>query len=604
MDYFTILNLKKEPFSNSPDPEFFFHSRQHLDCLQKLELSLLLRRGLNVIIGDVGTGKTTMCRQLIRRFSQKDEVETHLILDPYFLNASEFLSTVTRMFTGKKLPAGSHDWQAKEVIKQYLFSKGVDQNKTIVLIIDEGQKIPVFCLEILREFLNYETNEFKLLQIVIFAQKEFEGTIRKYPNFADRINLYHQLKPLSFRDTRLMIKYRLEKSSNSPKKLHLFTYQALWAVYRITGGYPRKIINLCHHTILSMIIQNRSKIGYFLVSTCARRVFPEEAQKKRHVRTAAAVAAMIAVTLLILRPSDPLSFLQSRGIQSLKTLFSQPRSRQISTPVSRSTSQTTYGTRIAGSDFSGLNRSESDLELPLNESAPAQTEDSFTEKNINTVAQSENKSDATTNPAPSAEAQPTGTEQPEKIEEQAPQLASADKTSPTGRSELTSESTYSTILGQLTLQRNETLSRIIQRVYGGYSSRYFKSFIMANPGIEDPDRVEVGQIVSLPAIPARVKPPETPVWWVKVDEKDSLEAAFNILRSLSDSLPAIRLIPHWNPSGGTKFALILNKAFKDEQTARSEMLKIPAGISPNPTIVSLWEKGTVYFADPFLNLKN
>ena len=68
MDYFTILNLNREPFSNSPDPDYFYHSRQHLDCLQKLELSLHLRRGLNVIIGDVGTGKTTLCRQIICRF--------------------------------------------------------------------------------------------------------------------------------------------------------------------------------------------------------------------------------------------------------------------------------------------------------------------------------------------------------------------------------------------------------------------------------------------------------------------------------------------------------------------------------------------------------
>ncbi|MGD8724773.1 MAG: type II secretory pathway protein, partial [Desulfobacterales bacterium] len=71
MDYFNILNLKQEPFSNSPDPDFFFHSREHRECLQKLELSLLLRRGLNVIIGDVGTGKTTLCRQLIRNFAKR-----------------------------------------------------------------------------------------------------------------------------------------------------------------------------------------------------------------------------------------------------------------------------------------------------------------------------------------------------------------------------------------------------------------------------------------------------------------------------------------------------------------------------------------------------
>jgi general secretion pathway protein A len=81
MDYFNILSLKQEPFSNSPDPEFFFHSREHLECLQKLELSLLLRRGLNVIIGDVGTGKTTLCRQLIRRFTKREEINTHLILE-------------------------------------------------------------------------------------------------------------------------------------------------------------------------------------------------------------------------------------------------------------------------------------------------------------------------------------------------------------------------------------------------------------------------------------------------------------------------------------------------------------------------------------------
>lgn len=603
MDYFTILNLSREPFSNSPDPEFFFHSRQHLDCLQKLELSLLLRRGLNVIIGDVGTGKTTMCRQLIRRFSPKDEVETHLILDPSFLNASDFLSTVTELFTGKKLPAGSHDWQAKEKIKQHLFSKGVDENKTIVLIIDEGQKIPVFCLEILREFLNYETNEFKLLQIVIFAQKEFEGTIRKYPNFADRINLYHQLRPLSFRDTRLMIKYRLEKSSNSARKLHLFTYLALWAIYRLSGGYPRKIINLCHQSILSMIIQNRSKVGYLLVNTCAHRVFPEEARKKRRIRTAAAVAGVIAAVLLILQPSDRYRALQSRGIQNLMAIFSPNRNQQISIPVPKPRPRT-YSAPIVASEFPDLNRSESDRELPIEQKETARAAGSVGEQSVASITSVEDGSDTSTEPDPLPVAQLGSTEQPDKMAVQPQESAAADKKLPEAHQTAASEATYSRILGQLALQRNETLSRIIQRVYGGFSSRYFKSFIMANPQIEDPDRVEVGQIISLPAIPARVKPPEIPVWWVKVDEKDSLEAAYNSLRNLSDSSFAVRLIPYWSPSDGTRFALVLNRAFKDEQTARSELAKIPAGIASNPTITSWGDKETVYFSNPYLDMRN
>ena len=273
MDYFSILNLNKEPFSNSPDPEYFFNSQQHVSCLQKLELSLRLRRGLNVVIGEVGTGKTTLCRQLLRRFSDDTEIESHLILDPYFSTPHEFLLAVTETLTNDKYPEDIDDYRLKENIKHALFTKGVDENKTVVLIIDEGQKIPVFCLELLREFLNFETNDYKLLQIAIFAQREFDNTLKEHANFADRINLYHLLKPMNFRDTRSMIQYRLNQSSTAAKRLTLFSYPALWAIYRATNGYPRKIVNLCHRSILTMIIQNKSKANWFLVQSCIRRVF-------------------------------------------------------------------------------------------------------------------------------------------------------------------------------------------------------------------------------------------------------------------------------------------------------------------------------------------
>ena len=102
MDYFKILNLNREPFSNSPEPEFFFQSSEHLACLQQLELAIRLRRGLNVVMGDVGTGKTTLCRELILRFAEseedRNEVETHLLLDPAFSTPREFLATVATTF--------------------------------------------------------------------------------------------------------------------------------------------------------------------------------------------------------------------------------------------------------------------------------------------------------------------------------------------------------------------------------------------------------------------------------------------------------------------------------------------------------------------------
>ncbi|MGB5749696.1 MAG: AAA family ATPase [Desulfobacterales bacterium] len=588
MDYFSILNLKKEPFSNSPDPEFFFHSRQHLDCLQKLELSLLLRRGLNVIIGEVGTGKTTLCRQLIRRFAQKEEVETHLILDPHFLNASEFLATVTKLLVGKKPVAGSHDWQIKEHIKQHLFRKGVDQEKTVVLIIDEGQKIPAFCLEILREFLNYETNEYKLLQIVIFAQKEFENTVRKYPNFADRINLYHQLRPLSFNDTRLMIKFRLEKSNNSRRKLNLFTHPALWAIYRITGGYPRKIINLCHQSILSMIIQNRSKSSYFLVRACARRVFPEESRRRKIIVAGAALAGAAAVLVLSLLPLDGIITLPSRGVKNIRALFSQNSELEISTPLPQA-SPPTVRAQLAPSEFPKPLRAKTATksEIPKKMAKP-----------VNKDAQLITPAEIVkTGESPKAEQAP---ENGDKI-----QIAAVVETVTDDIQTVSVPApTSSSILGQITLRRDETLSRIIQRVYGNFNSKYFKSFILANPDIEDPDRVEVGQIISLPAIPAEVAPADRPVWWVKVDETDLLEDAYNVLRNYPDNSPSMRLIPYWTPENGTQFSVVLKRLFKDEQAARNELAFVPAGLLSNSEVVSSWDRKSVYFADPYFGQKH
>jgi hypothetical protein len=195
-------------------------------------------------------------------------------------------------------------------------------------------------------------------------------------------------------------------------------------------------------------------------------------------------------------------------------------------------------------------------------------------------------------------------DQPPELAEKAPLVAAKEKKPPDTLTELPSAHTFSTMLGRITLKRNETLSRIIMRVYGSYNAKYFKSFIIANPEIEDPDRVEVGQIISLPAIPARVTPLGIPLWWVKVDEKDSLEAAYNILRNYPTGSPAVRLIPHWNPANGTRFAVVLDMLFKDEHAAGSQLEKLPAEPVFNPAILADWDKQTVYFSNPYFNGKH
>lgn len=297
MEYFRSFNLDQEPFSNSPDPGLFFESRQHLEALQKLEISIRLKRGLNVVSGDVGTGKTTLSRQLIQKISQDKDIVYSLLLDPGFSSNADFLNTIYRLFEDRP-QADLDENSLKEAIKTFLFKKGVDENKTLVLIIDEGQKLPVFCLEILRELLNYETNDQKLLQIVIFAQKEFEPVVASLANFEDRINFRYQLSPLGFSETKALINFRVNQSLMPGETMAFFSFFAYFALFYYTRGYPRKIIHLCHHIILGLIVEDQSRAGFFFVRTCAKKVFLSSPKKIGLLPVCIAVVLGIAALFL------------------------------------------------------------------------------------------------------------------------------------------------------------------------------------------------------------------------------------------------------------------------------------------------------------------
>jgi len=605
MDYFSILKLNKEPFSNSPDPEFFFQSRQHLNCLQKVELSLRLRRGLNVVIGDVGTGKTTLCRQIIRGFANDEAAETHLILDPHFSSSSEFLATIAEMFEGDKPPSGSNDWQVKEIIKQYIFRKGVDEKKTVILIIDEGQKIPPFCLEILREFLNYETNEYKLLQIVIFAQKEFESTLKAHDNFADRINLYHLLGPLNFEDTRLMIQFRIRQSSEVSPAPVLFTFPALWAIYRSTGGYPRKIINLCHQCILAMIIQNRTKAGRSTVRSCVERSISRPSRKSRRfaiaaLTTMAALALMAGVAherlrmpvawknLVLLKSNLP-DDSPHAGVPEIQNKTDTEKSRTATAPL-----------HLTALEKPSTQPVERPATGPLidNLDGPAPTERSTSKPATKRLG----------DPAPAERSAPEpGIKKPveTRLTEHPTSKQEADDADLETDSKALHEkplerNALPLLLGQVALKRNDSLWRLIEKVYGVFTYQHLNSLMKVNPHIRHPDHTEVGQLIYIPAIPAPAKPVPTEIWWIKIGEEDHLDAAINRLRSYPKDAPPIRLVPYWNRLIGLKFAVILKDYFFDEASARNQLSKLLPLVSPKGKILSSWVEDTVFFADPLL----
>jgi general secretion pathway protein A len=596
MDYFSILQLEKEPFSNSPDPTFFFKSRQHQDCLQKVELALRLKRGLNVVMGDVGTGKTTLCRQLIRRFQADEQVDTHLILDPAFDTPKAFLKTVAELLSQEECDPTADAWELKEIIKKSLFKKGVDEECTIILIFDEGQKLPSFVIELLREFLNYETNTHKLLQIAIFAQCEFETTLKDHANFADRVNLLHRLAPMSFRDTRELIRYRLKQSSASPKPLPLFTLPAMWAIYRSTRGYPRRIINLCHQSLLAMIIQNRTKASLMLVRSCVRRAIGHPGRRHWRPLTSLLLVLLIAVAIstLLPEPYSPVSHLAS-ALQRRPWLSVHPVDRAMPS----SSSQVATGVRQesatleanSGSPTITSHEAGAALDDLLVGDAPFMEEPMAVPPPDPMVPQNVPPEGADTVPAPTGSRAPARTDPARSVDEKATgavQTAAAA----TGRPLL---------LGRLKVASGDTLVRLVRRIRGNYDPKYLDSLLALNPHIKDPDDIAIADEILFPATPVKVSPLIDRTFWLQLDESALLHQAYDFLTKCRDTGMTVQLVPYWTATEGLRFVVLAAGAFPSSEAVRLKMSALPADLSARSRIRSRshWGRAPVFYASPF-----
>ncbi|MFZ2356245.1 MAG: AAA family ATPase [Candidatus Omnitrophota bacterium] len=270
MSYFKILGLDKEPFSTSPDPNFFYESKEHQAALMRLMVEVRLKRGLSLILGDIGTGKTTLSRKLFQMLKERDDIIFHMIMDPTFDSEEIFLESLIRTFKIEITTANPSILDYKEEIKKYLFQKGVTENKIIVLLIDEAQKLNSLSLEILRVLLNYETNEYKLLQLVLLAQLELLPHIREIKNLWDRISLKYVLNPLDEQETKEMIEFRL-RAAGYNSSLPFFTDEAIAEIYHYTQGYPRRIAMLCHNTLKLLVMESKSIVDREVIQNLISR---------------------------------------------------------------------------------------------------------------------------------------------------------------------------------------------------------------------------------------------------------------------------------------------------------------------------------------------
>jgi general secretion pathway protein A len=254
MSYFKVLGLIKEPFSTSPDPAFFFLSREHKAAFYRLQVAITLKRGLSVIIGDVGTGKTTLSRKLSQTLNADDDVVFRMVLNPRFKTERQFLAKLASLFH-IAMPSRATGLDLIEAIERYLFQVGVEEKKTVVLLIDEAQILPDFALETLRILLNYETNEYKILQLVLVGQMELLPRISKMANFWDRIAMKYVINPLGEDEVREVVDYRLRQAGYS-NAIPMFTNDGIKALCEQTQGYPRQLSRVCHNCLEYLVMHD------------------------------------------------------------------------------------------------------------------------------------------------------------------------------------------------------------------------------------------------------------------------------------------------------------------------------------------------------------
>jgi general secretion pathway protein A len=264
LSYYRALGLKKEPFSSSPDPALFYQSEGHKAALYRLQVAIKLKRGMSLILGDVGTGKTTLSRRLFQVVKKEKNVSSHLMLNPFYETEAEFLTAVLRLFRIAPESGPLSVVESLELIERFLYEKGVNENETVVLLIDEAQVLTSASLELLRALLNYETNEHKLLQLILMGQMELLPRVKAMNNFWDRICYRSVIPPLDMSDTEGMITFRLREAGHTTRR-SLFTPRAIQEIYHYSQGYPRRITNICHDALELLVVSGKKDVDEAII---------------------------------------------------------------------------------------------------------------------------------------------------------------------------------------------------------------------------------------------------------------------------------------------------------------------------------------------------
>ncbi len=301
--YTKYFGLKEKPFSIAPDPRYLYMSELHREALAHLLYGISGDGCFILLTGDVGTGKTTVCRCLLAQLPENTDVA--LIVNPR-LSALELLETVCDEF---KIPIEENEKSLKTYIDKlnvYLLAAHA-KGRNVALLIDEAQNLSLDLLEQLRLLTNLETDQKKLLKIVLLGQTELREILNREDaaQINQRITSRYHLLPLDKENTANYINHRLGVAGEANL---IFSKSALESVYEHSCGIPRLINVLCDRSLLGTYVEEKYLVSKGVVKKAAREVLGGVERKKTGQQKGQQTLIIVLLVLLFLMGVGTVSY--------------------------------------------------------------------------------------------------------------------------------------------------------------------------------------------------------------------------------------------------------------------------------------------------------
>lgn len=289
--YTRYFGLTEKPFAIAPNPRYLFMSELHREALAHLMYGISSEGCIILLTGDVGTGKTTVCRCLIEQLPAKTDIA--MILNPK-LTINDLLKTICEEL---KIPIPTTTPSIKTYIDQlnaYLLRAHAEGRNT-ALIVDEAQNLDIEILEQLRLLTNLETNTNKLLQIILIGQPELRHILDdpKLSQINQRITTRYHLKPLQAADVSTYIEHRIAIAGGNSRNV-LFSKKAIEYVAKISRGIPRVINTLCDHALLGAYANNSDHVSLGIIKKAAGELAATNSGKRYPAK-----ALLVTLVLLL-----------------------------------------------------------------------------------------------------------------------------------------------------------------------------------------------------------------------------------------------------------------------------------------------------------------